>query len=134
MAHRPRVASATNSVGVRARLLGWMLLFWSCSTGAAEPIASPAQDRAARRQAHVLALRAQFRPEVLRQTTVRDELRTHAWRMARLERLMALGRETKNEGGLARVQRIISVEVAMHRRRMEFYRARFTSPAASGAP
>jgi hypothetical protein len=96
-------------------------------------MASPAQDRAARRQAHVLALRAHFAPELLRRTAVRDELRMHAWRMARLERLMALARESKNEPALARVQRIISVEVAMHRRRMEFYRARFTSPAASGA-
>lgn len=72
-----------------------------------------------RRNDHVTSLRQQWGSELLSQPIVVEELKTHAWRIARLGRLLELAESENRPEFARRVHRLISIEVAMHRRRMQ---------------
>jgi hypothetical protein len=81
------------------------------------------QEREKRRQAQREALEQRFGLEFLQRPPVRAELRTHAWSMARLDRMAALAETItdadKRKKTIERLSKLRARETARHERRME---------------
>jgi hypothetical protein len=96
-----------------------------------------AQTRAKRRQDHRGELKRQYGLELLKRPAVLAELKTHAWRMARLERMQnlaeAITNADKRKKTLARLEKLITKEKERHARQMEHLKSQGDTVAASAS-
>jgi hypothetical protein len=81
------------------------------------------QTREKRSKQHRDALEGKYGADVLQRPPVLAELKTHAWRMARLERLRALAEAqsdtAKRNQNVARLTKLTAREIARHERQMD---------------
>jgi len=98
--------------------------------------AAESDQRRERRSAQLRELRSRWGDDALKRPEVRDELREHAWRLARLKRLRELAAEKKNEKLLSRIERLEQKENERHTQAMGHQKliAGRPTPNASGAP
>jgi len=115
-------------------------------SGEAKPTDSPgrdkgtpeerAQTRDQRRKQHREELKAQYGGDVLKRPPILAELKTHAWRMARLDRMRTLAEAIADAGKrkktLARVDELVKKEQTRHDRHME--QLRNQNAATAGQP
>jgi hypothetical protein len=94
-----------------------------------------AQTRAKRRQDRRNELKREHGVEVLQRPPVIAELKTHAWRMARLERMHDLAEDIANadkrKKTLARLEKLVTREKERHARQMEHLKTEGGTVAAS---
>ena len=74
--------------------------------------------REARRGEHQDQIRQKWGGEAVRNPALRNELRAHAWRLARLTRLQSLAEAENNDAVIARIEALLAKENARHERRM----------------
>lgn len=96
--------------------------------GRGDPKAAPAALKAAwaklketrkeRRQERIAAIKKQW-GELHARPAVRAELKVHAWRMARLNRMRALAQAEGKDAVVARIDKLIEKEKARHQKHME---------------
>ncbi len=83
-----------------------------------------------RRMEQLKQLRAKYGAEAIARPPIRDELRRHAWNLARLTRLAALAEQQKKTRHLKRIGDLRVKEEARHQRRMAELTAGAAQPAA----
>jgi len=96
------------------------------------------QERRARHAARVAELRQSWGEEVLQDQAARQELRQHAWRVARLQRMRELAVQGNKTKVVARIDDLLKREATLHEQRLQKIRARLTDagpmPSASAPP
>jgi hypothetical protein len=95
-----------------------------------QAIAKLRETRAERRKEARASLREKYGDLVLR-TDTRDELRTHASRMARLQQIKRLADEQKNTKIVARADKLIERENTRHQKQMDALKAQPNTQAAA---
>lgn len=95
------------------------------------------QERRARHAARVAELRQRWGSAVLEDQAARQELRQHAWRVARLQRMRELAVQEKKTKLVERIDDLLKREDTQHEQRLQKIRARLTDagpmPSASGS-
>jgi hypothetical protein len=100
-----------------------------------EALAKLRETRADRRKADRDALRQKFGSELLARPTVREELKTHAIRTARLNQIKRLAEDAKKKNVVTRADKLIERENARHDKQMLALKSSegATTPAAAQA-
>lgn len=88
-------------------------------------------ERRERRKAHMAELRAKW-GTILKIDGVKDEMRVHSSRLARLRRIAKLGRAANKDGVVKRAETAIEKEKARHDKKMDELKAK-AAPAASAS-
>lgn len=91
-------------------------------------------ERSERRKHRLKELRGRWGEGNLKQPACQEELRHHAWRLARLKRMRELATERKNTKQLAKLDALEKKEQARHERAMAKHQHGGVAPSASGAP
>lgn len=93
------------------------------------------ETRAKRQQERREQLKVRYGVELLQRAPIRAELKTHAWRVARLERMRALAAvmsdAAKRQKTMARLDKLTAKENARHERSMEQLRAQGDTTAVA---
>jgi hypothetical protein len=94
------------------------------------------ETRAQRRRERRAALQQRFGLELLQRPPIRAELETHAWRVARLERMRVLAEAMtdaeKRKKTLARLEKLATKENERHERQLTHLKAQTEKAAAGG--
>jgi hypothetical protein len=98
---------------------------------ARERLKRPKEDR---RREHRDRIRQKWGDEVVRTPALRNELRVHAWRLARLTRVRALAEGENKTELIARVDSLLAKEEARHERRMAELGAKAVPPGQAKEP
>lgn len=91
-----------------------------------------AASRASRAEAHKAKVKSEL-GESLAKPEVRDELAAHAWRVARLERVLELAKIAGNQAIVVRAEGLMKQEKARHEKRTDEERKSPSTSAASNA-
>src|SRR5690606_13169583 len=82
-----------------------------------EVIAAARADRAKRREERLASLK-KAHGDTLEAAPVRQELLRHAWRIARLQRLLQISEAERRKKPIARIQELIEKEETLHQERL----------------
>ncbi len=97
-----------------------------------------ARTREQRRKQHREELKSHYGADLLHRPPILAELKTHAWRMARLERMKTLAEAIADAGKrkktLERLDKLVEKERARHDRHMEDLRNQKAAAAGSAEP
>lgn len=89
-----------------------------------------ADERRAKRELRRREVIATLGENTLEHPRVRTELQHHAWRLARLNRMLELADHAKNQQLTARIEKLRAAEMARHQRRLQALRRPADQPPA----